>query len=44
MIKADEDTRLTFISQRGDVRYDSDSIKKLDNLKSRADVLQALAE
>ena len=27
MIKADEDTRLTFISQSGDVLYDSDSSK-----------------
>ena len=44
MIKADEDTRLTFISQSGDVLYDSDSSKKLENHKSRAEVKQALAE
>ena len=41
MIKADEDTRLTFISQSGDVLYDSDSSKKLENHKSRAEVKQA---
>ena len=37
MIKADEDTRLTFISQSGDVLYDSDSSKKLENHNWRKD-------
>ena len=44
MIMAYDDTRLTFISQSGDVLYDSDSSKKLENHKSRAEVKQALAE